>query len=182
VLKKPYGHPEVQGFDDRTPAVFDEAERSPGFIDRAREVSGSDLSNFERDWGKWGRFDVPRFYRYGRDSQTDQRASTLSLWADLAAVYGFTYGGLHVAALRRRTEWFLTPEWPTYAIWWVADDHTPRWDEACRKLEMLHDRGSSPDSFDFKSCFDASGAPIEIRALQAVRRDRGSSDAVSGPR
>ena len=167
MLKKPYGYPEVQEFDDRTPIVFREAERSSGFIDRAREVAGTELSNFERDWGKWGRFCVPRFYTLGRETGTDQRASTISLWTDLQSVFRFVYNGLHVAALKKRSEWFLQPEWPTYAIWWVADDHTPQWREACQRLEDLHDKGPTPAAFDFKCCFDQAGNPVSMTALRA---------------
>ena len=166
VLKQPYGHPEVQEFDDRTPDVFSEAENSPGFIARAKEVSGSELSNFERDWGAWGPFCVPRFYRFGRDTHTDQRASTISLWEDLPSVFNFVYSGLHLEAFKRRSQWFMKPEWPSYAMWWVADDHVPQWQEACEKLEQLHDQGASPRVFDFKNAFDEFGNPINIQSLR----------------
>lgn len=175
ILKQPYGNPEVQEFDDRTPDVFKEAENSPGFIDRAKEVSGSELSNFERDWGKWGRFAVPRFYTFGRDTITDQRASTISLWQDLSAVFNFVYAGLHLEAFKRRTQWFLKPEWPTYAIWWVNDDHTPQWEEACQKLEQLHDQGPSPSVFDFKNAFDETGNPVSIHSYKKARPQKPES-------
>ena len=170
ILKHPYGHPDVQAFDDRTPDVFAQAEGSPGFIDRAREVSGHELSNFDRDWGPWGRFCTPRFYTYGRDTGTDQRASTLSLWQDLPSVFRFVYEGLHVEALKRRAEWFLDPRWPTYAIWWIAADYVPQWQEACRKLEQLHDDGPRPAAFDFKHCYDERGNRVDIHALKAGGR------------
>jgi hypothetical protein len=156
----------VQGFDDRTPAVFLEAERSPGFIARARAPEHSNASNFEVDWGPWGTFSVPRFYTLGRATGTDQRASTLSTWTDLRSVFRFVYAGLHREALKRRTEWFLEPRWPTYAIWWIGDQHVPTWSEACEKLELLHDRGPTPDAFDFRCCFDQHGVPLDREALR----------------
>lgn len=164
ILKQPYGHPDVQEFDDRTPDVFVEAERAPGFIDRAREVSGRELSNFDRDWGPWGRFCVPRFYTLGRETGTDQRASTLSIWQDLPSVFRFVYAGLHREALKRRSQWFLEPRWPTYAIWWIGDHEVPQWADACRKLEQLHDDGPSPDVFDFKHGYDQHGQPVDLHA------------------
>ncbi len=178
ILKQPYGNPEVQEFDDRTPDVFTEAENSPGFIARAKEVSGSELSNFERDWGQWGRFAVPRFYTFGCDTATDQRASTISLWKDLASVFNFVYAGLHLEAFKRRTQWFLKPEWPTYAIWWVNDDHVPQWQEACQKLEQLHDEGPSPGVFDFKNAFDETGNPVSIHSYKKAREPKPESAAV----
>ncbi|UGY91987.1 DUF3291 domain-containing protein [Streptomyces gobiensis] len=160
VLKRPYGNPEVQEFDDLTPPTFDEAEGSSGFIDRAKAVDDNeDLSNFERDWGVWGAFSVPRFYTGGRTTDTDSRASTLSLWQDLESVFTFVYSGLHRSTLRRRHEWFVKPEWPTYAAWWVADDSVPTWDDACRRLELLHDSGPTPDAFNFHHPFTAEGSP-----------------------
>jgi len=139
---------------------------------RAKERSGSELSNFERDWGEWGEFCVPRFYELGRDSRTDQRASTISLWRDLASVYRFVYAGLHLEAFKKRSEWFLAPRWPTYAIWWIADDHVPTWSEACKKLEQLHDEGATPSCFDFKHCFDQFGSPLALSTLKGSSRDQ----------
>lgn len=171
VLRQPYGHPEVQPFDDRTPAVFAEAEHAPGFIARDKEVnSDTDVSNFERDWGAWGTFAVPRFYSGGRTTSTDSRASTLSLWRDLESVYTFVYNGLHLEALKHRHEWFLKPEWPTYAVWWVDDNHTPTWAEACERLEWLHDHGPNPRAFNFKKPFDAAGESLPSRSLKLRKR------------
>ncbi|MFF4710516.1 DUF3291 domain-containing protein [Streptomyces eurythermus] len=170
ILKKPYGHPEVQEFDDRTPPTFEQAEHSPGFIARAKEGAGqSHLTNFERDWGEWGRFDVPRFYTGGRTDETDSRASTLSLWTDLDSVFSFVYTGLHRATLSKRHEWFLKPEWPSYAAWWVSDDTIPTWSDACERLEHLHDHGPSPVAFTFRRPFAADGTPARPTGM-AQRR------------
>ncbi|MGW4997988.1 DUF3291 domain-containing protein [Streptomyces hydrogenans] len=173
ILKKPYGNPDVQEFDDLTPPTFEEAERAAGFVARAKEDPGqSHLTNFERDWGDWGKFEVPRFYTGGRTNETDSRASTLSLWADLGSVFAFVYDGLHRSTLSRRHEWFLKPEWPSYAAWWVSDDTTPTWADACARLEHLHDHGPSPFAFSFRRPFDADGAPTRLGP--AERRGTGS--------
>ncbi len=170
ILKKPYGNPEVQEFDDRTPPTFEEAEGSPGFIARAKEDPGqSHLTNFERDWGEWGRFDVPRFYTGGRTNETDSRASTLSLWNDLESVFSFVYTGLHRSALSKRHEWFLKPEWPSYAAWWVSDDTVPTWSDACHRLEHLHDHGSTPVSFTLRQPFAADGTATRLRGMAEER-------------
>ncbi|MGW0563265.1 DUF3291 domain-containing protein [Streptomyces sp. NPDC003016] len=170
ILKKPYGNPEVQEFDDLTPPTFEEAERSPGFIARAKEdPDQSHLTNFERDWGDWGKFDVPRFYTGGRTNETDSRASTLSLWNDLESAFSFVYTGLHRSTLRKRHEWFLKPEWPSYAMWWVSDDTIPTWSDACHRLEHLHDHGPTPESFSFRRPFTADGTPTRLRGM-AERR------------
>src|SRR5262249_31940544 len=161
----PYGDPIVKGFEDLTPIVFTEAERSPGFIDRAKEVdevsaglndgqlASSVLSNFERDWGKGGKFAVPRFYDGGFGIATARRAGPLSLWSDIHAVHTFVYRSLHRMALAKRHEWFRKPDWPTYAMWWVADHRTPTWREAAARLEHLYDHGPTPVAFDFHRRF-----------------------------
>lgn len=156
IMKQPYGNPVVAGFEDLTPPVFDAAENAPGFVARAREIDDRvTLSNFERDWGEWGKFTVPRFYDGGFDSATDTRASTLSLWVSVEAVRKFVYSGLHQRALSQRKEWFRPPAWPTYAMWWVPDGNVPTWSDACRRLEYLHDNGPSEYAFTFARPFPA---------------------------
>ena len=74
---------------------------------------------------------------------------------DLESVYA--YNGRHMEALKKRSEWFVKPEWPTYVAWWVEDGETPTREDAARRLEHLHDKGSTPHAFDFKTPFDADG-------------------------
>lgn len=163
ILHAPYGNEQVQEFDDLTPIVFKLAEDSEGFIARAVDLDNSGLSNFECNYGEWGTFDVPRFYELGRQQGTDQRAGTLSIWTDLQSVFNFTFSGLHLEVLRRRTEWFKAPAWPTYACWWIQDDEIPTWNTACRKLEHLHDHGPTPEAFNFRQCFDDQGNTTKVK-------------------
>ena len=150
ILKVPYGDPRVAGFEALTPAVFRKAEAAEGFIARARARDNNDAStNFERDWGEWGPFAVPRFYDGGFETGNDTHSSTLSLWTSVAAVRTFTCSGLHRRALDQRARWFRKPDWPTHAMWWVADDRIPTWTEACGRLEHLHDNGPDGFAFDF---------------------------------
>lgn len=161
ILKQPYGTPLAQGYDDLTDEAFETAEGSRGFVARAKEEPDqSHLTNFSRDWGEWGKFDVPRFYTGGRTDETDSRAGTLSMWTDVGSVRAFVYAGFHKMLLRRRHEWFLEPEWPSYAMWWVPDDTYPTWTDASARLEHLWDHGPSPVAFDFRRPFGADGAPL----------------------
>ena len=163
VLRHPYGHPEIVSFQDRIGPVFLEAENSPGFIDRARPVDDRvDLTNFERDWGEWGAFQTPRFYTGGRVTATDSRASTLSLWTDLASVWAYAHHGLHRYMLQNQSQWVTRFDWKNYAAWWVGDEVTPTWSEACARLEQINDHGSSPDAFDFRRPFDSDGQPAPL--------------------
>ena len=128
VLKAPYGNETVQEFDDRTPDVFSEAENADGFIARAKETDDrAGACNFNREWGDWGEFKVPEFYQYGRDDDTDQRASTISVWRDLESLKKFIFSGLHLEALKKRHHWFEKINFPNYSFWWIDDDHIHTW-------------------------------------------------------
>ncbi|HMS65315.1 MAG TPA: DUF3291 domain-containing protein [Ignavibacteria bacterium] len=145
ILKEKKGHPLVQGFWDRVDTVFSQAESSEGFLN---------LDN-----GSWGKYASPRFF----DPEKHVSApATLSLWKDLESVFAFAYHKTHSEALKMREEWALKPEWPTYAAWWVDDDHFPTREEACHRLEYLHDNGSCPFVFNFKMPFDKDGNPAKL--------------------
>ena len=161
VLREPEDHPRSRDFVDRGDPTFEAAEASEGFVDR---------SVFDEETGlqSWGDSVPPRF-----TSNDEPWESTLSRWENLESVFAFAYSGFHSENLRRRREWFVTPQWPSYVTWWVADDHTPDWHEAKDRLERLHDEGSSPYAFDFKHPFDAHGGPIELdRKLVQEKIDR----------
>jgi hypothetical protein len=157
ILHEPLGHPQVQGFFDRVPDALASAHGTDGFVWRETERA-PDLG--------------PRFFRPTEHPRAPQ---TLSLWTELEAPYAFAYHGLHAEALRRRKEWFVKPEWPTYVAWWVEDDHTPTWPEAYERLESLHDQGPSPFAFSFKTPFGADGQATHLnreRVDQLVRTVR----------
>lgn len=96
----------------------------------------------------------------------------MSLWTDLDSVFAFVYTGLHRSTLSKRHEWFLKPEWPSYAAWWVSDDTIPTWSDACERLEHLHDHGPSPVAFTFRRPFAADGTPTRLSGM-AERRPAG---------
>ncbi|WP_019926635.1 DUF3291 domain-containing protein [Nocardia sp. BMG111209] len=166
VLRKPYGHPVVRGFEAAEPAIFDQADEFDGFIGRARyadseQLPQSEITNFDRDWGSWGEFAVPAFHREPVAPGIDRRASTLSIWRDVDAVRDYVYSGRHLDALKRRDEW-TDPEsgTPNHAAWWIPAGHIPRWSDAVARLERLHTHGPTVDAFTLRSPFlpDGSGA------------------------
>ena len=77
-------------------------------------------------------------------------------------MYAFAYYGRHAEALSKRQDWFIKPEWPTYVAWWVENDQIPTREGACKRLEHLHDNGSTSYAFDFKTPFDAAGQPVRM--------------------
>jgi hypothetical protein len=154
----------VSGFEALVPAVFRKAEEADGFIARSPRADASSPF-FGQDFGPWGVYAVPRFYRDGTGWGTATQATTLSVWRDPQAVRAFAYNGLHGRALAQREKWFRKPEWPTYAMWWIGDDHIPTWLEASDRLEHLHDHGPSSYVVDFKHQFDPRGLPVAEQTL-----------------
>ena len=152
ILRAPIGDPQVQGFFDRLGDTFGAADGFEGFVGR----SSRDPVTLRHTWGDPV---SPRFHDPSRHAGV---VFTLSLWRSLESVNAFSYSGAHGEALRRRLDWFLKPEWPGYAIWWVDDDHVPDWHEASRKIEQLHDQGPTPDAFDFRHAFGPDRAPATI--------------------
>lgn len=167
VLKGVTGSEALREFSAMAPLVFGEADTVDGFISHAGaarpDLAGK--SKFGEDFGPWGIAVAPRFYTGSTKSGEDTMITTLSLWRDIVAARRFTYGGLHRAALRRRSEWFQKPEWPGYVLWWVADEKVPTWTEGARKLEALDDEGPTSTSFNFTTYFDSTGRKLTLTTL-----------------
>jgi hypothetical protein len=152
IFAKPASDPLNDGFHQRNDAVLALADTAAGFIAR---------SGYDGDPGpdSWGEQVYPRFYIEQGDGWCP---STLSLWESMEAAMAYAYLGLHAEALAHGREWFLKPEWPPYAVWWVEEGVYPTWSEAVVRHEHLHDHGPTPFSFSFKDAFDRDGRPVRI--------------------
>jgi hypothetical protein len=162
VLKAPTGSESLADFVAIAPSVFAEAEATEGFFGHAT-AARPDLTGknkFGEDFGPWGIAVAPRFYdRFSKPGE-EAMLATLSLWRDIKVAREFAYGGLHRAALKRRSDWFHKPEWPGYVLWWAVEGKVPTWAEGAHKLETLADDGPTSAAFTFSNCFDSAGAPI----------------------
>lgn len=170
ILHEPFGHEVVQPFWDSVPTVFEASENTEGFIDRS--------PGDEKVWG--GRVsphfhDVEKYPGAPPDNPGARAPATLSLWADLESVSAFAYRGSHGEALRKRKEWFVRAEWPTYVAWWVGDDHVPTYEEAIERHKHIHENGPTPHAFDFRTPFDEDGEPTQLskRKIEERRRSVG---------
>ncbi|HWD39745.1 MAG TPA: DUF3291 domain-containing protein [Fimbriimonas sp.] len=151
-LKAEYGHPEVQGFLDRVPEVFESAERMEGFVDRSRR----EIGNLTTTWGEivtpkcWGQEDSPK------------TAATLSIWDDLESVAAFSYHGSHGAAMTRRNDWFVQVVLPEQTAWWIDDGDAVSWQEAADRMDHLFRKGPTPFAFNLKKPFAPDGGPTRL--------------------
>ena len=163
VLEEAFRHQHSRGFVDRITGVFESADQASRFVGRA------DSARHEGQDAQWGDpLAAPRLNARQRDARRDNslevspdnhEAATLSLWDDLESVYAFAYYGRHAEALKKREDWFVKPEWPSFVAWWVENDQIPTWEDACSRLELLNNEGPTPHAFDFKTPLDSDGTP-----------------------
>lgn len=79
----------------------------------------------------------------------------LSMWKSVDAIHHFAFKSGHAMYLKRRKEWFTSPEPPYSVCWWRLwsgdDDDVPTLKEAFDKLLYLKQHGPSVIAFDFKT-------------------------------
>ncbi len=151
----------MRSFLVTTQAVNRQAEGAEGHIASAIPCdTREDLSFFDRDWGKWGKFVVPHYYEGGCDVNDVYEASALSLWTDIKSLHSYVYTHMHLRAIRRKKNWFASMPHPNYAMWWTED--WPTWEEATRRLVYQEEHDLSPYSFTFRHLFDQNGRKIKL--------------------
>ncbi|GAA3024414.1 hypothetical protein GCM10020229_39620 [Kitasatospora albolonga] len=138
-------------------SVYREITRQPGYLGHAEPVAGGPGELFGADWGVWGEFAVPGWYRKGRTAESTALAATLSLWTDEDAAFEAVYGGLHREALSRRHDWFERSAYPTHVMWWATDGAVPTWGDGASRMERLHEHGVTADGFTFRHPFAPEG-------------------------
>jgi hypothetical protein len=175
--KVPGEHPDPQmkGFREKflaaIPRAYAEAEKAPGFVAHANQIDWDDTkSEFEQDYGPWGKFAVPRFFEGPRGLGVRELSQSLSVWTCLEALYAYAYDGLHGEVLKvSRAKFHIE----FYAVaWWVADGAKPTWTEAVERLHYLYDHEPSPRGFRVGRALDELGNRMTVnpRKLAAYRK------------
>ena len=85
----------------------------------------------------------------------DMLIVNMSVWESVEALSAFVYRSGHKDVFARRKEWFERVDEAYLVCWWVPVGEIPSVDEAVRRLELLRERGPSPDAFPLKSPFPA---------------------------
>lgn len=132
-LVAPLAHPSMSDFVNLLEPVNAAADHAPGFVWR--------LQTDEGDATAIRAFDDAHLL------------VNLSVWRSVEALHAFTYRGDHLGPMRRRREWFEPMEGPTTVLWWIEEDRLPTVAEAKARLELLIERGPSPEAFTFRSTF-----------------------------
>lgn len=141
--KTPLDAPEMADFIAWLDPINALADRSPGFVWRLEDDSGSAMSI--------------------RAFDDDRMIVNMSVWESIDALWSYVYDSAHLDVMRRRREWFGGFESMHLVLWWVPAGELPAVDEAKRRLELLDANGPTPEAFTFKVCFDppAAGASLE---------------------
>ena len=134
ILRAPIDAPETAEFVANLDRINALAETQPGFVWRltGEGNNATDIQPFENPLG----------------------AINMSVWTDPDALAAFVYRTAHRDIMRRRAEWFEKMEL-FMCLWWVPIGHEPTPQEAIERLEILRQRGPSPEAFTFRQPFPA---------------------------
>ena len=131
-LKAPIDHPSIAGFTDNLDKINAIAEHSPGFIWRLKDDASNNATAF--------------------NPYNDELVIiNISVWKDMESLKGFVYHTEHVQFFMRRKEWFESMNEAHMAFWFVDEENMPDAIEGKKRLDHLHQHGSSDYAFDFKS-------------------------------
>lgn len=146
--RAPLDDPRMAGFVARLEPLNALADRTPGFVWRLQTDDG--------DATAIRVFDNPLIL------------FNLSLWESVEALEDYVYRSDHVAALRRRSEWFERPSKSPFALWWVPAGHVPDEHEAKARLEILWRDGPGPRAFTFRQRYAPDGEPLAPATPKSV--------------
>jgi hypothetical protein len=119
------------------------AEASPGFVWRLKTEAGDATAI--------------------RPFADPDQLLNMSVWRDADSLRRFVYRSAHADILKRRREWFAPVSEPITVLWWVPRGHRPGIEEAVARLELLRQRGATPEAFTFRETFPAPDAPDPSR-------------------
>jgi hypothetical protein len=147
----PLDDPRLAGFVTRLDAVNALAEASPGYVWR---LQGDNGNNTEL-----------------KVTADPLVIVNLTVWESIEQLHDFTYRSDHKAVFAQRFDWFERWAGPSVVLWWLPAGSLPSVDEALRRLELLAERGPSPEAFTFKERFappEMLGGPLATTPLAAA--------------
>ena len=148
-FRAPLEDPVMEGFRSQLDSLNALADQSPGFVWRLQTEDGNATA-------------IRPF--------ADQRmAINMSVWESLETLQQYVYRSGHVGPLRDRKQWFEPIEGPILVLWWIPAGHIPTVEEAKERLQILKERGPSPDAFTFRHPFPPlDGRPGDVAGLDAA--------------
>jgi hypothetical protein len=138
-LLAPVDHPRMAEFVNALDRINAVADAQPGFVWRLKG-EGNDATDLRPD------------------PSDDLQAINASVWESIDQLAAFAYRTEHREFVRRRHEWFATPQQPYLALWWVPAGHTLSLAECVERLAHLRANGPTAHAFDFRTRFPAPAA------------------------
>lgn len=136
--------PEMAGFTGRIDIINALADRAPGFVWRLVDDGPEDGALSLR-----------------MEGQGPMTLVNMSVWTDIESLYSFVYKTAHTKVMKGKKDWFDPIPREHMVLWWIEDGHIPNLDEARAKLDLLRERGATPDAFSFAIPFDSDGNAVK---------------------
>lgn len=130
-LRAPLEAPQSAPFREALEHINALAEAQPGFVWRAKG-EGFDSAT-------------------PAPSQDPLYIVNLSVWESAEALAAFAYRTEHRDYVRRRGEWFLPREGPSFVLWRIPAGHVPTNAECEARLADLAAHGPTERAFDFRT-------------------------------
>lgn len=92
-----------------------------------------------------------------RPFDDDRLMINMSVWESADVLWDFVYDSGHLDVMRRRREWFTRMDL-YMALWWVPAGEIPTTGDAKERLDLLSERGPTPEAFTFKHRFPPPSA------------------------
>jgi hypothetical protein len=140
-FRAPIDSPLIAGFVERLDPINALADGAPGFVWRLQTDQGNATS-------------IHAF-------EDDLILVNMSVWESVEDLNAFVYRSPHFEVFRRRREWTEHMDRAYLALWWIPAGTIPTVEEGRRRLDLLIERGPTPEAFTFKRTFRAPASEAE---------------------
>ena len=128
--KAPLDSPLLKGFVERIDEINGLADGEKGFVWRMQDDSGNAMLIQAYD--------------------NPDLLINMSIWESVEDLKRFTYQTMHKELIRDKKQWFHHIKAAYYVLWWIPEGHIPTLTEAKERLDLLREKGASPEAFNFK--------------------------------
>jgi len=123
----------MQGFYERIDEINALAETSKGFIWRYEDTEPNAAQ---------------------RIFNNSALVINMSVWQDIESLKHFVYQTAHKELIKGKKDWFKKMPEMHQVMWWIKAGHTPNLTEAKQKLDLVRERGPTPEAFYFSKPFE----------------------------
>jgi len=138
-LKDELNSPMIKEFRDFLAPVNLLAEESEGFIWRLKDESGHSATDIETPY------------------EDKLIFVNMSVWENFTLLKEYTYKTVHSYFLKSRKKWADEMDGYKAVMWYIDKGHIPTIEEAKTKLDVLNQKGSTPEAFSMTEVYDAFG-------------------------